>query len=310
MPHAQTGIFSIGDGAQGHFELDLQPGVEPQALGPALAALRETRSTVSGVNVVAGFRPELWQAIAPSHAPQGVRGFNEPLCGPDGFCMPATQHDLWLWFTGSAYDVIFDRAREAMRLLNGVARLAFEVSGWPYRHNRDLTGFEDGTANPDLLEAPDVALVADGEQGAGSSIVLLQQWRHDMKAFEALGEREQELVIGRTKGGSQELDEAVMPRDAHVPRTTLEENGNELPIFRRNVPYGNLSDHGTMFVGFSAHQDRLQRMLERMAGIDGIRDALTRFSQPQTGSYYVVPSTEALAGLAANSRADAKRKRP
>jgi putative iron-dependent peroxidase len=56
-----------------------------------------------------------------------------------------------------------------------------------------------------------------------------------------------------------------------------------------------VTDHGTMFVGFSAEQKRLTAMLESMAGqTDGIRDALTSYSQPLTGAYYFVPSTQSL----------------
>jgi putative iron-dependent peroxidase len=33
------------------------------------------------------------------------------------------------------------------------------------------------------------------------------------------------------------------------------------------MPYGNVDDHGTMFVGFSADQKRLSRMLDSMAGL-------------------------------------------
>ena len=69
-------------------------------------------------------------------------------------------------------------------------------------------------------------------------------------------------------------------------------------IFCRNMPYGNVDDHGTVFVGFSADQKRLSRMLDSMAGlITGTRDALTRFTQPLTGSYYFVPSVESLRRL-------------
>jgi porphyrinogen peroxidase len=86
-----------------------------------------------------------------------------------------------------------------------------------------------------------------------------------------------------------------MPVDAHVPRTTVDDNGTELPIFRRNVSYGTVTDHGTVFVGFGADQHRLDRMLRRMAGAeDGVRDALTSYTTPLTGAYYFVPS---LAGL-------------
>jgi putative iron-dependent peroxidase len=53
-----------------------------------------------------------------------------------------------------------------------------------------------------------------------------------------------------------------------------------------------------MFVGFSADQKRLARMLDSMAGlITGARDALTRITQPLTGSYYFVPSVESLRRL-------------
>ena len=44
-------------------------------------------------------------------------------------------------------------------------------------------------------------------------------------------------------------------------------------------------------------------MLERMAGLgDGIRDALTRFTKPVTGAYYVVPATERLTAFGSADR--------
>jgi putative iron-dependent peroxidase len=56
-----------------------------------------------------------------------------------------------------------------------------------------------------------------------------------------------------------------------------------------------VTDHGTMFVGFSSTQRPLATMLESMAGLAGdSRDALTRFTRPLTGAYYFIPSTDAL----------------
>ena len=104
---------------------------------------------------------------------------------------------------------------------------------------------------------------------------------------------QQERIMGRTKLDSIELENK--PDDSHVARTDQDEFGH---IFRRNMPYGTIADHGTMFVGFSADQKRLSRMLDSMAGlITGTRDALTRFTQPLTGSYYFVPSVESLRRL-------------
>ncbi len=71
------------------------------------------------------------------------------------------------------------------------------------------------------------------------------------------------------------------------------------------LPEGvSVDDHGTMFVGFSADQKRLSRMLDSMAGlVTGTRDALTRFTQPLSGSYYFVPSVESLRRLRGNPEA-------
>jgi putative iron-dependent peroxidase len=50
-----------------------------------------------------------------------------------------------------------------------------------------------------------------------------------------------------------------------------------------------------MFVGFCSRQEPLQTMLESMAGMDnGVRDELTMYTTPLTGSYYFVPSTQDL----------------
>jgi porphyrinogen peroxidase len=200
-----------------------------------------------------------------------------------------------LWLSGSAYDVVFDTARAAIAALDGVASVAEETSSWPYRHDRDLTGFIDGSENPTLIESPDVALIPDGRPGGSGTILLLQKWAHDVTAWESLTVAEQERVIGRTKDESVELDDK--PDDSHVSSTDQDTFGK---IFRRNMPYGTVTDHGTMFVGFSAEQRPLQAMLESMAGLtDGSRDALTRYTRPLTGSYYFVPSTQTIAALTA-----------
>ena len=64
------------------------------------------------------------------------------------------------------------------------------------------------------------------------------------------------------------------------------------------MPYGTITDHGTMFVGFAAEQKPLAEMLESMAGlVSGERDALTNYSRPLTGAYYFVPSIDSLLQL-------------
>ena len=96
--------------------------------------------------------------------------------------------------------------------------------------------------------------------------------------------------MGRTKLDSDELEDKAP--ESHVGSTDQDRFGK---IFRRNMPYGTVMDHGTMFVGFSSEQSRLSEMLRSMVGlVDGVRDSLTRYTRPLTGAYYVVPSTESL----------------
>jgi putative iron-dependent peroxidase len=290
MSTPQSGLFALGTASHAYLEFDARRPEAPVELVGAVAALREPRTTIGGVNLVVGFRPELWCELVPGEAPRELEGFNRDIVGPDGYTMPATQHDAVLWISGSAYDVVFDMAREAIAALEASASVAEESSSWPYRHDRDLTGFIDGSENPSLIEAPEFAVIPDGIPGAGGTILLLQKWGHDVDAWEALPVARQEQVIGRTKDESVELDDK--PAESHVARTDQDEFGK---IFRRNTPYGTVTDHGTMFVGFSAQQRPLAAMLENMAGLtDGIRDELTVYTTALTGSYYFVPSTQDL----------------
>ena len=289
----QGGIFALGTSAHAYLEFAAAGDVSPLALVRAVSGLREPRTTMGGVNLVAGFRPELWRETCPDDAPAGLAGFDADIVGADGFVMPATQHDCFLWLSGSSYDIVFDVARAAIDELKPVASVAIETSCWPYHHDLDLTGFIDGTENPPLTDAPESVLVPAGRPGAGGSVLLLQKWEHDSSAWESLDVGVQERVIGRTKAGSVELDDR--PEDSHVARTDQDVFGK---ILRRNMPYGTVSRHGTLFVGFCAEQTPLQAMLVSMAGSEtSERDALTRYTTPLSGAYYFIPSLDALREL-------------
>ena len=271
----------MGESEHCFVELDLVSGADFGSLAPNLAAVFGPESVVAGVNAVIGFRPELWGSAT-------VRSFDR--IEGDGIVMPATQHDAWFWIAGGDRSTVFDSTVALLDSLAPVATPASELVGWPYRERRDLTGFIDGTENPPPLEALAAAVADDG-----SSVLLYQKWAH-LPSWRALPGGEQERVIGRTKPDSVQLDDDVMPADSHVSRNVVEENGEELHIFRRNVAYGGPTEHGTVFVGFCATQHPLDIMLRRMAGAvdDGIRDALTMYTTPLSGAYYVIPSLDAL----------------
>src|SRR2546423_13988862 len=202
MSTPQSGIFALGTSSHAYLEFDARNPGAPQELVGAVASLREPRTTMGGVNLVAGFRPELWGSLVPEDTPAGLEGFNRDLVGPDGYPIPATQHDAVLWLSGSAYDVVFDMARQAISALGASGSVAEESSSWPYRHDRDLTGFIDGSENPSLIEAPEFAVIPDGIPGGGGTILLLQKWSHDANAWEPrrVGGRERASGRPRTEG--------------------------------------------------------------------------------------------------------------
>jgi len=106
--------------------------------------------------------------------------------------------------------------------------------------------------------------------------------------------------MGRTKLDSIELE--AKPDDSH---RRAQRPGHVRAHLRRNMAYGTVTDHGTMFVGFCAEQEPLQKMLESMAGLaSGTRDALTKYTHPLTGAYYFVPSTDALRAFDSSSAID------
>ena len=100
--------------------------------------------------------------------------------------------------------------------------------------------------------------------------------------------------IGRGHDGTirQLVDGAVA--SLREPRTTMG-GANLVAGFRRELWRDVMPEHGTMFVGFCATQEPLVAILDSMAGrTTGVRDALTRFTEPLGGAYYFVPSAEAL----------------
>ncbi len=299
----QFGIFAQGTSAHEFIEFDIRADVGLPGVLRALGALRAPAVSAGGVNLVVGFGPDLWRAVAPAQAPAGLGPF-QPLGSMGGHHAPATQHDLWLWINGSTRDVVFEHARAAALAIADVAEIASDHDAFVHRDSRDLTGFIDGTANPTLLEAPAAALVADGAPGAGGSHVLFMRWVHDLTRFQAMPVGEQERVFGRTKPESIEFEGDALPPTAHIARVQIEDvEGTELPIYRRSVPYGTIAEHGLCFLAFASDRSRFDRMLARMFGPadDGLHDRLTDFSRPVSGAFYFAPSLTWLAQLAVDT---------
>ena len=296
MPTPQHGIFAIGTRSHHHLQLDLVPDVDKAALLALLREIREQATTISGVNIVVGLGATLARSVAPQWVPSDLEPFTAIEGG--GVTFPADQHDLWIWLHGSSPDELFDVARRAAVLLRGMAEVVAEQPCFTYQASLDLTGFEDGTENPPLDEAREAAVIPDWSPGAGGSVVLLQRWVHDLDGFQDLDDAAQCQVFGRDKHTHEELPDGVGSPRAHIARVVIvDDDAEELEVFRRSTTFGGVLEHGLQFLAFSPDVDRLERMLRRMAGDgDGVTDALTDFSRSTGAAWYVAPPIEAFAG--------------
>ena len=102
--------------------------------------------------------------------------------------------------------------------------LGKETSSWPYRHDRDLTGFIDGSENPTLLDAPIAATLARRSSRCCRLSPIASKWKHKVTEWEALPVAQQEHIIGRTKPESIELENK--PLDSDVARADQDESGS------------------------------------------------------------------------------------
>lgn len=249
------------------------------------AALEPLLEQVDGDTTVAGLGPSLLAALGKSIP--GLRTFPS-MSGP-GFDIPATQYALWLWLRGDDRGELHLRSMEIEHALAMDFRLQEVLDGFIYKTGLDLTGYEDGTENPQDDEAVAAAIVHGLGTGLdGSSFVAVQQWRHDFDRFEHMSDDEQDHAIGRRKSDNEELAEA--PASAHVKRTAQESFDPEAFMVRRSMPWSEGNEAGLNFVAFVNTLDSFEVMLERMAGYeDGVTDALFKFTRPISGGYYWCP---------------------
>ncbi len=258
-----------------------------------LSALQQ-RYPDAGLGAVIAFGNGLWNDLNPTNSTAELKDF-QPL--GKGIA-PATQRDLLIHIQSLRHDVNFSLAQAALAAFGDAIRIAEETHGFRWVEERDLSGFVDGTENPQGEQREAVAIIASGEN-AGGSYVLSQRWQHNLKMFNRLAVEKQEQIIGRTKESNEELEGDARPATSHVARVDLKEEGKGLKILRQSLPYGTASgDHGLFFLAYCATLYNIEQQLLSMFGeADGKYDAMLRFTKPLTGSYFYAPSLSQLSAL-------------
>lgn len=248
------------------------------------AALQRLRDTFEADWGIVGLGLPLIQALDQHVA--GLRAF--PALDGVGCSAPSTQQALWILLRGDDRSTLFERSAQLVALLAGALVLDNSQDTFRYRDSRDLTGYEDGTENPQDNAAVDAALVAEGAGRRGASFVAVQRWIHDLSRFRGFPAAQRDATIGRRIEDNEEIEDA--PESAHVKRSAQESFTPEAYMVRHSMPWDNGMQQGTEFIAFGESSDRYENVLRRMLGHeDNIVDALFSFSQPVTGGYYWCP---------------------
>jgi putative iron-dependent peroxidase len=308
MATPQSALFNEMGRNQWYVHLSRTDGAD---LGRIKGVLRDALNGASGhdINLCVGFGPTLLADLG-GPAVDDFQPYTTFVAG-DGSEREAkgTQEELLLWYNGTEKDMIWELQFNARTALAGHMAVARETPTFVWRDSWDLTGFVDGTGNPEDHRQPEVALIPDGEVGAGGSFSIAQRWIHDLDAFNALEVDDQEKVFGRKKApATEKLD--TLPDTSHVAHVELREDGNHGhegspkrdEIARRSTPYAfHDGSVGLYFMGFCKSQAPLRERMDAMYNTDGkgVRDQLTDFSNPASGSFYFSPSVEDLNGMLA-----------
>jgi putative iron-dependent peroxidase len=287
MDTIQPGILLPVPQCCRYLTFGLVPGADPT---DALAGLRDYGV---GDGMVVGIGQSVVSALG--QKVEGLRAFPS-LVGP-GVDIPATPSALWIWLRGDDPGKLVHAANELKGVLSPAFRVDEVVDGFkhdetPEGMGRDLSGYEDGTENPDDEEAVDAAAVSGaGPSMDGSSFVATQKWIHELSIFNQMASSERDDVIGRRASDNEELEDA--PESAHVKRTAQEDFEPEAFVVRRSMPWADATHEGLEFVAFGATLDAFEAQLTRMSGLeDGTVDALFRFSRPVTGAYFWCPPVQ------------------
>ena len=248
------------------------------------------------IKTAIAFGPELWAKLY-AQSPSGFKQL-DPMQG--AFEMPVVPADVLIHIASQRSDICFTLSQAFFDGIQDKVEVLDERVCFRYFDGRDLTGFIDGTENPQFpddraetaLLAEDAGIFADG------SFVFAQRYIHDLDKWKRLKVDAQENVMGRSKLESIEMDDDVKPENAHIARVVIEDDkGEEMEILRHSLPYGDgKGEQGLFFIAYTKNLAIIDNMLEHMFGTtgDGIHDRLLHFVTAVDGAYFFAPSEELL----------------
>ena len=276
MSDHQPGILQPLPAHATYLQFDLQPESDR---ADVVAALQRLQTVVDGNHIVVGVGACLSTFLGANI--EGLRDFSG--IAESQVNLPSTPGALWIWLRDNERGTLVQQQRIVQQALAPALTVQQQVDAFKYADGRDLSGYEDGTENPQDTHALAVAIDANG-----GSYVAVQQWLHHFDKLAAMSREAQDNMIGRRQSDNEELDDA--PASAHVKRTAQEDFEPEAFVVRRSMPWSAGADAGFYFVAFATSFQAFEAQLRRMSGAeDGITDGLFQFTEPLTGAYFWCP---------------------
>jgi putative iron-dependent peroxidase len=291
--HGYYLLFNVLDDKNAHLR---------QALSrlPALFDKYADRFSESNLAGVVAIGANYWNELYPQARPKQLTPFAAIEC--DDRLAPADSYDLYIEIRSDRADVNHIVSTKVCALLSNSVELVEQVRAFRFLDGRDLTGFVDGTENPQGPHRRKVALVAneDDVEFAAGSYLHIQRYRHNLNLWNSLKVKDQEDVFGRTKLENEEYTSENKPATSHIKRVNLkDEEGNSIEIVRQSMPYGDMKLQGLFFVSYCRSPEPFELMLKAMIQTDahGHFDHMLKYTQAETGASFFAPSLNFLAKL-------------
>jgi putative iron-dependent peroxidase len=306
MGNFQTGL--VAEANSNALFITLNQTHQPNALQTIKATLKRCVELQDQLNqqypeadlyLVAAIGSSYWDLLSPSTQPAQLCPF--PAMENAGSVAPSTPADLLFHIRSERQDLNFELAQKLMGMLGGAVQLVEEVNCFRYLDSRDMTGFVDGTENPQGIDRIEVALVGEEDTDfSGGSYIHLQRYVHDLAYWNNQPLKTQEDALGRTKADNVEYASADKPLGAHTRRTSLKDDeGRSIEILRHSMPYGDTKECGLLFASYCRTPENFTVMLKSMIEGDGEghTDHLLKYTRAVTGQAFFAPSISFLSSL-------------